>query len=137
MDKKLAGLVLVFLLTFTLFISSLVLQKPLSKFTKAKEEFLASPQKSLIFAWPLSLPADGKTEGTINVFVRNDKENPLSNKRVNLTTSLGTLKESQPVSDKQGRTEFKISSTSPGVAQIKANVDGVELVQKVSIEFSQ
>lgn len=138
MDKKLIGLVAVFLLAFGLFVSILVFQQPITKLTKAKEEFLPSPTKSLIFAWPLSLSADGKSETIINVFVRNEKEFPITNKKVTLTTTLGTIKEIQPVSDKQGKTEFKLSSISSGVAQIKATVDNsIELEQKVSVKFDK
>lgn len=138
MDKKLIGLVAIFLLTFSLFISILVFQQPITKLTKAKEEFLPSSTKSLIFAWPLSLPADGKSETIINVFVRNEKETPITDKKVTLTTTLGIIKETQPISDKQGKTEFKLSSSNQGVAQIKTTVDNsIELEQKISIQFSQ
>jgi len=138
MDKKLIGLVIVFFLAFGLFISILVFQQPITKLTKAKEEFSPSLTKSLIFAWPLSLPADGKSESTINVFVRNEKEEPINNKRVTLTTTLGTIKESQPISDKQGKTEFKIISETEGKAELKAVIDNsIEIAQKVSVQFGQ
>lgn len=136
MDKKLIGLVAVFFIVFSLFISVLVFQQPITKLTKAKEELLPSPTKSLIFAWPLSVPADGKSESTINVFIRNEKEAPISNKKVSLATTLGTIREKQPISDKQGKTEFKIVSETKGNAEIKAVVDNsVEIIQKVSVKF--
>ncbi len=136
MDKKLIGLILVFFIAFGLFVSILVFQQPITKLTKAKEEFLPSPTKSLVFAWPNSLPADGKSESVITVFVRNEKEFPITNKKVTLTTTLGTIKEIQPVSDKQGKTEFKLSSTSSGVAQIKATIDNsLKLTQTISVQF--
>ena len=137
MEKQLLGLVGVFLLAFTLFISLIVFEKPLARFTRAKEELIPSANKTLIIAWPLILPADGQAEATINVFVRNEKEAPISNKKVSLITDLGTVKEVQPISEKNGKTEFKISSQKDGVATIKAIVDNIQVSQKVSIKFSE
>jgi hypothetical protein len=138
MDKKLLGLVVIFLLSFSLFTTIVVFEKPLlTRFTKAKEDFTPSSQKSLLFAWPLSLPADGQSEASINVFVRNDKEAPVTNKKVVLTTNLGTIKEIQPISNNQGKTEFKISSSEEGEANIKAMVENVTFNQTLSIQFSK
>lgn len=136
MDKKLASLMLVFLLAFTLFISLMVFNKPLSRLTRAKEEFLPSAENSLIFAWPLTVKADGNQISSINVFVRNIKNFPLENKKVSLSSNLGQIKEIQPNTDKSGKATFVITSQTTGLANLKAVVDNqIELKQTVSIKF--
>jgi hypothetical protein len=83
MDKKLTGLFFVFFLAFSLFMSIVVFNQALSRFTRAKEDSLPSTEKSLIFAWPLTTKINNHV--TINVFVRNEKGIPLANKTLFLT----------------------------------------------------
>lgn len=135
MDKKLVGLMLIFFLSFGLFTTIVVFNKPLSRLTRAKEEFLPSAEKSLIFAWPLTTKADNQSPVQINVFVRNASDVPLSNKKVVLTTSLGTIKENEVVTDKVGKATFNLSSNNPGIAEISASVDQIQLKQKVTVKF--
>ncbi len=136
MDKKLVGLMLIFLLAFTLFTSLMVFNKPLTRLTKAKEEFLPSAETSLIFAWPLSTKTDEKSSAMVNVFVRNMNNFPLANKKVSLTTSLGQITEIQSVTDKSGKATFKLSSNTAGVAELTAIVDNqIQIKQKVSVKF--
>lgn len=136
MDKKFLFLTLIFFLSFTLFTSMIILNKPLSKLTRAKEDLIPSPEKSIIFGWPLSAPADGITKVEINIFVRNLKNLPLSNKKVNVLSNLGEIKEIQPITDKNGKASFIITSSTPGLAEIKAKVDNqIELSQKLTVKF--
>lgn len=136
MDKKFIGLVSLFFLSFFLFLTFTIFQEPIAQFTRATEKNLPSANESIILAWPLQLNADGKSQSTINVFVRNEKQVPVSNKKVTLTSTLGQIEETQPISDKQGKTEFKISSTQPGVAEITAQIEGgIILTKKITIEF--
>lgn len=136
MDKKLIGLVTIFLLLFGLFTSVLIFNEPLISFTRARDELAPSASKSIIFAWPLKLPADGVSKSAITVFVRNEKGGALSNKRVALNSTLGTLSAPSVVSNKNGKAEFTISSATPGVAKLQATIDGSTPVsQTVSIQF--
>ncbi|MDO8609399.1 MAG: hypothetical protein Q7R95_02540 [bacterium] len=134
MDKKLVGLMLIFMLAFGLFATITVFNKPLSRLTRAKEESLASSESSLIFAWPLTTTVNTKVN--INVFVRNALNVPLVNKNVTVSTSLGTINNAVMVTDKGGKSTFILESNTPGIAQIKATVDGTtEIKQKISIQF--
>ena len=136
MDKKLVGLMLFFMLSFGLFISIVLFNKPLSRLTKAKEEFIPSSDASLIFAWPLTAKADGKYPVQVNVFVRNASNVPLTNKIVKLTTSLGSIKDINPTTDKAGKSTFAIGSQTPGIADLTTIVDNqIQLKQKVSVKF--
>jgi len=136
MDKKITGLLLIFLLSFGIFTTIVVFNKPLTQFTRASEENNPSPNNSLIFAWPLTTAADGKTAANVNVFVRSYKATPLSNRVVKLSTSLGNIKEINNTTDKTGKATFEIVSGEKGIAEVEATIDtNVKIVQKVSIKF--
>jgi len=136
MDKKVVGLMLIFMLSFGLFTTITVFNKPLTRLTKAKEEFLPSSESSLLFAWPLTAKADGKNSVQVNVFVRNATNIPLSNKKVHLTTTTGAINDNDLVTDKAGKASFMVGSNTPGLAELSATVDSqVQLKQKISVKF--
>lgn len=136
MDKKLIGLMLLFVLSFTIFISVIVFNKPLSTLTRAKEDAEPSDAKSLMFAWPLSTRADGRSEVTISVFVRTTTDKPLSGKKVSIVTNHGTIREVTSETDKSGKATFMLFSDSPGVADLTALIESsLSLQQKVSVKF--
>lgn len=137
MDKKLLGLVVIFFLSFITFAFLTVFNKPITQFTRAKEDVSASQEKSLIIAWPyLSVPADGNTESTVNVFVISQSDKPVPNKTVTLLTTLGQVKEAQLTTDNDGKATFHLSSSTPGIAEIRAVVDKtVELSRKITVKF--
>lgn len=136
MDKKLVGLMLVFMLTFGLYTVITVFNKPLTRLTKAKEEFIPSSDNSLIFAWPLTSKANGKSSVQVNVFIRNVTNVPLPNKKVALTTTVGSVEPSDVTTDKGGKATFSVGSTTPGTAEINAMVDNtIQLKQKVTVKF--
>lgn len=127
---------LIFMLSFGLFTTITVFNKPLTRLTKAKEEFQTSSESSLLFAWPLTTKADGRYSVQINVFVRNATNIPLSNRKVHLSTTLGTLKENDLDTDKAGKASFMLKSDSPGLAELSALIDNqVQLKQKISVKF--
>lgn len=129
-------LMMVFFLSFTLFTTIVVFNKPLTQFTSAKEEFLPSEKDSLIFAWPLTAKADGKSAVTITVFLRNTNGKPLNNKSVALTASLGKLREPTVQSNADGKAEFQLTSDTSGIAQIEAVANNsIKLDQKISVKF--
>ncbi len=135
MDKKLLGLVVLFITTFIFFIAILFFNEPLSKLTRAREETFPSADKSLIFAWPLSVKADGAQVSDVNVFIRNNDNKLISNQRVELRSTLGEIKNITTLSDANGKTTFKLSSLTPGSAEITAVVEGIKLTNKLTIKF--
>lgn len=136
MDKKLGALLAVFFLSFTLFITVVFFNKPIAKFTRAKEDFLPSSTNSLILAFPLTVKADGVAESTINVFIRSDKGIPIKEQNITITSSIGDIKEATSATDDQGKATFHLSSTTPGIAAIEAIIGGsVTLTQKLSVKF--
>lgn len=136
MDKKLTGLIILFVLIFTLFISYIVFNKQLIVMTRASEELEPSSETSLVFAWPLQAKANNEEKVEINVFVRNSKNVPLANKSVNLITNLGTVNPSIQKTDKLGKASFFLTSDSPGLAEIKSFVNNqIQIKQTVSVKF--
>lgn len=138
MDNKLTALVFVFFLAFIIFISFAVFGKNITVLTRAKEELIPSSKSSLVYAWPLSAPADGKTKVIVNVFIRNSNNLPLPSKSIALKTTNGYVSEQNVVTDKFGNSTFTLTSTTPGLAKVTASVldnPPVQISQEVSIEF--
>ena len=136
MDKKFVGLVTLFFLTFGIFSAVVVFNKPLTQMTRAKEDVVASATNSLIFAWPITVKADGKSMSTITVFARTSSDKPLANKSVTVTTTLGELKESAVTTDNQGKALFLLNSQEKGTAEVGAVINGdITLSSKVSVKF--
>ncbi len=134
MDKTLLGLLMMFFLAFTVFMTFVVFNDQLTAVTRASTD-VVSPEKTYTFAWPLTLEADGKTESEITVFVRNDEGKGISGKTVRLTSPVGEIKEPTFVTDANGKATFHISSGSPGLAEIEVVVDNNPIRNNVSIQF--
>lgn len=125
----------VFFLTFSIFAGVVLFNKPLSNLIRATEEVAPSGENSLIIAWPLTTNADGIATAEISVFVRSTTGKPVANKVVTLSSSLGTLKESSVVTDKEGKATFTLTSLQKGIAEVSATADNTPITQKVSIKF--
>lgn len=137
MDRKLLALITLFFLSFAFFAGLAIFESPLNTLIRAREDYTPSPIRSRIIAWPLSsIKANGVSESEINVFIVSESDKPIPNKQVTLTTTLGSLKESSVATDNNGKATLHISSTTPGVAQIKASVEpGINLNQNISVQF--
>ncbi len=135
MDKKLVSLFAIFFLTFGVFFSVVVFNKPLSRLIRASQELVPSSSNSLVLAWPLTVKADGVAQSTITVFLRNDKNMPVGSRPVSVNSSLGQVKESGLTTGKDGKVEFHITSTTSGVAELTVSSSNINLTQKISIKF--
>ncbi len=136
MDKKLIGLALLFVTAFLLFTGYVFFSGSFNVLTRASvADNTPSNQSSLIFAWPLSVPADGETISEVTVFVRNSEGKGLEGQSVTLTSSLGTIQSPTLMTDTDGKAIFNLTSTSPGVAEINAMVDNKKLLRKITVEF--
>ena len=137
MDKKLLALITLFFISFAFFAAVTIFNKPLTQFTRAKEDFTPSPDRSKIIAWPFpTLKADGISESVISVFIISQSDKPIPDRTVTLSSSLGNLKGSTATTDNNGKAEFRLSSSVPGISQIEAIVEpNIKLNQKVSIQF--
>ena len=137
MDKKLAGLISLFFLTFFVFISVVVFNKPLSRFTRAAEESKTSTSKSLIFAWPLSASVANSETVKIDVFVRSETGAPIPKRQVVVSATEGRVNPKVQLSDNTGKATFTLTSQTVGTAQITATIDNsAPISQKVSVKFN-
>ena len=110
--------------------------QPISERTIAKEKKLTpSAKNSLVFAYPLTVKADGVSKNKVTIFVRNDANNVIPNIPVSITTTLGEPIRNEVTTGKDGKAEFNITSTTPGIAEITANAGNVALLQKVTVKF--
>jgi len=136
MDKKLASLLLIFFLLFTIFITIVLFNGQLTTFTRAKEDLTPSAQSSLLFAYPLLVKADGLAKSTINVFVRSDKGQPIKDRKLTITSSFGTLSQAEMVTDDKGKATVTLSSSTAGTATIVVLIDQtIRMTQTLSIKF--
>lgn len=135
MDKKFTGLLVVFFLSFSVFFTMVVFNKPLSRLIRASQEITPSAEKSLIIAYPLTAKANGKDKILITVFLRNNNGLPVDNKEVIIDASLGKIQDNNLKTNKQGQATFILTSETPGLSQISAKTSSVVLTKKLSIEF--
>lgn len=135
MDKKLLSLIVLFIATFIFFIAILFFNEPLSQLTRATEETFPSAENSLMFAWPLTVKADGSQSSQVNVFIRNTNNRLVTNKRVELRSSLGDIKNITTESDANGKTSFELTSTASGIAKVTAVVEGIKIENTLTIKF--
>lgn len=137
MDKKFATLTAIFFLSFVLFATLVVFRNPITTLTRATEESNPSAQTSKMIVFPLSLPADGKAASTITVFVANANEKPLANKVVTAKTTLGDLNQTSTVAEgSNAKAEFRLTSSTPGVAEITVTIDNTVTLKPITVEFT-
>lgn len=138
MDKKLIGLMGIFFLFFIIFSLAVVLPpSTLTSLTQAQGESLPSAETTRILAWPLyGVKADGHTESSITVIVRNAKTKPIEGRLVSVASTLGTVRETATPTNKEGMVIFHLVSNSPGTANINVTIDNsVQASQNVSVQF--
>lgn len=135
MDKKLTSLLAIFFLTFGVFTSVVIFNKPLSRLIRASQELTPSGANSIVLAYPLTVKADGENQATITVFLRNDKNLPVGSRPVSIVSSLGQIKEGTITTGKDGKAEFHITSNDQGTADITASSGSTNISQKISVKF--
>ncbi|OGK34310.1 hypothetical protein A3A93_00335 [Candidatus Roizmanbacteria bacterium RIFCSPLOWO2_01_FULL_38_12] len=135
MDNKLLGLTIVVVAAFAVFMGFVFFSEPISKFIRASGINPPSTQNSLIFAWPLELPADGKTKSEITIFLRDNEGRGLQGHEVSIQSSIGSVQEGLLTTDSKGSAVFHLTSQTPGVAKIEALVDNTKLQRSITVQF--
>lgn len=142
MDKKFTALFGIFLLLFSLFIVLIVFEQPLTRLIRASA-FIPSAEQSLIFAWPLRAPADGKTNIVISIFVRDKDGNNVKNKNIKVALIkplISQLDKTEGYTDENGKVEFNLKSDKEGIAVIKGMIDTAdgskEMEKTLSVIFT-
>ncbi|PIZ65821.1 hypothetical protein COY14_01615 [Candidatus Roizmanbacteria bacterium CG_4_10_14_0_2_um_filter_36_9] len=135
MDKKLIGFSVVFFAAFIVFAAYMFSDGSIARFTRAAEDKEPSLSNSLIFAWPLQLPADNQSVSEITVFLRNAEGTGLFEQPVKIAISHGKIKESQILTDTDGKASFHISASTPGTSVVEAFVRNKRLAKTISVQF--
>ncbi|GIW62638.1 MAG: hypothetical protein KatS3mg090_0464 [Patescibacteria group bacterium] len=135
MDKKFLILAGAFFLFSIFFSFALFFQDQLLSLTRAEKYYTPSAEKTIVTAYPVKIKIADNQKARIDVFVRNENDIPLKDKRVLIQTNLGTVSPSFIISDENGRASFYITSNQPGVANITAVVDNIQIQKKISVKF--
>lgn len=134
MDRTFAALSTLFFIGLTVLLVYVMFSNQFTQITRASQQ-TADPENSIILAWPLAVPADGEATSDLTVFVRDQEGRVISNKVIDISTSLGTLTAQQSITNSDGEARFQLTSTEPGIAEIRAVVDNREFNQTVTIAF--
>ena len=135
MDRKLLVLGSIFILTFASFMGVLFFNEPITRLTRAANpNKKPSPQTSLLFAWPLTIDADGKAKSEISVFIRDADGKALEGQPVRITSSIGLIGQPNTTTDSAGKAVFNLTSTTKGIANIEAFVDNTKLLKKITVQ---
>ena len=135
MDKRLLWMSILLIVAFTLFTAYVFFSEPINRIARAAEDTTPSLQQSLVFAWPLSLEANNNAETEVSVFIRNSDNKALAEQQVKISSSIGSVKEGQVLTDTEGKATFHVSSGAAGVAQIEAFVDNRRLLRNITVQF--
>lgn len=132
-DKKLYAFFFAFLVLFSLTVGVAVFRNPIRNITRAGQD-IVDIRKSVLLADKLEALA-GKDMVSVTVFVRNSESRSLENKPVTLSASLGSLDVSRSLTDRYGRSVFRLTSKVPGEVVLTGTIDGVQITQPLTVKF--
>lgn len=137
MDKKFLGLTSILFLAIFLLVASIASRGSLFRAfnPRAAQEALPSAARSHLFAWPQTISLEEPKEVKIDVFARSEKDKAVPDKAVVVSTTFGTIKSTQNITDNAGHATFFLSATTPGEAKISASIENIKLNQEVSVKF--
>lgn len=133
-DKKFNLVIALFLILFISVTFLSLTNTRLPFLTQASNKEL-DITKTVVIISKLEAKADGTDFSLITVFARNSNAAAIAGKRVDITTSLGTLNNPSMLSDDYGKTEFKLASTLAGKADLTIRVDDQTLTTPYSVNF--
>lgn len=107
---------------------------PFSKLTQAVVPTSASEATSVLYAYPLTIKADGSAQSKIDIFVSSDSSLPLANEKVTITTTTGTVNPSTAMTDKMGHASYTLVMSEQGVATISFSVNDVPFSKQITIK---
>lgn len=133
-DRKFNVFLGIFLLLFATVTYLSLSNNRLGIFTRASNKEL-DIAKSVILINKLEAQATGSDISTITVFARNSSGIGIVNKRVEITSTLGTLNLPSQLTDSYGKAVFNLVSSSPGTAILSVQIDSQPVTSTYSILF--
>jgi len=134
-DKKMYLFFAVFIVIFILTFGFVLFGDNIRLFTRASQN-VVSLNKSLMIASSLETTVKDVKGVTITVFARNEEGFALANKKVQISTNLGSFISSEETTDNYGKVVFVLNSQFPGEASIKTTIDSKLLPYELKIKFS-
>ena len=107
---------------------------PLSTFTHAVVPLSVSEVNTTIYAYPLKIKADGRTQSKIDLFVANSDSLPVPNKIVVASSTIGTLSPTNALTNNMGHASYILTMEEPGIATIQFTVDSVLLGKQITVQ---
>lgn len=131
MDRKLVGLVALFLLFFGAFIAFMVFDTANFQQPLRASNCISSASKSYMFVFPLEIGKE-KEESSISVFVRDGEGVSCPGKTVSVSATIGTVSPNTATSDKNGKAQFTFNCSEAGVTQLTSIIDGSVTVEQTA-----
>ena len=103
-------------------------------FTRASNKEL-DITKSVVLINKLEVPASGTDTTTVTVFARNSSGVGIENKRVNISSTLGTFDKPSELTDNYGKAVFTLVASTPGSAMLSVQIDNQPITSTYSILF--
>lgn len=133
-DKKFNLIIAIFLILFVSVTYLSLTNTKLPFLTQASNKEL-DITKTVVILSKLEAIADGNDYSTITVFTRNNSAVSLEGKRVDISSNLGTLNNTSMFSDSYGKTEFRLTSTLEGTANLSITIDNQPVTAPYSVNF--
>lgn len=111
-----------------------ILTGPFATAIRATVAPVPNESASLLFAYPLTIKADGIDKSTIDVLVADREGRPIPNKAVTVVTTMGALVPSNAPTDTSGHARFELTVEEPGIAEISLRVDSVAFAKRITVK---
>lgn len=106
---------------------------PFAKVSRAVLPLGVSASSSSLFAWPLTIPADGTTPSKIDVYLASDQGVPLTNYGVQVSASLGSVQPERVTTDSNGHAVFHVTMSEPGTSTIVVIVNDKPIGKRLTV----
>lgn len=133
MDKKLAGLVVLFVLVLGVFVSTLFFNSTGRTAIRASN-VIPSCANSYIFASKVTALVGENVP--LVVYLRSEENEAVPNTSVTCQTSLGAVNPISAITEKTGIVNINASSQTPGTATITCSIAQCALAQNVTVQFN-
>lgn len=128
------GLIAVFSIGVTGYLASVVVPQAFVTLTKAAPATVVSLKDSYFLADKIIAAADGVDEARVNVYVMDKSGKGVANKQVSVK-GLETIAPESAMTNGEGKTSFRITSNNEGQYKLTAVVEGIEMVNTITVTF--
>ena len=133
-DRKFPIVVYIVLVLAILLGGYVLFTGPLSTFTHAVVPLSVSEANTTLYAYPLTIKADGKSRSKIDLFVANNDSLPIPNKQVVASATMGSLSPTNTLTDKMGHVSYTLTLNEPVLSTIQFTIDSVLLKKQITIQ---